>query len=261
MILDDIIANTRAEIRQRRLQVPLADMRARAEGSTRATLDFAGALQRENIALIAEIKRASPSRGTLRALRDPSAHARLYVAAGTAAISVVTDANFFHGSLADLEAVKNAVEVPVLRKDFIVDEYQVFESRAARADAILLIVRALADSQLRDYLALSRSLNLSALVEVHDEAELDRALAVEASIIGINNRALQDFTVSLAMTERLAPRVPSGKLVVAESGVLTRPDVECVAKAGIHAVLVGEALMKAENVSAKVQELGSVRRP
>jgi indole-3-glycerol phosphate synthase len=261
MILDDIIANTRAEIRQRKLQVPLGDMRARAEGSTRATLDFAGALKRDNIALIAEIKRASPSRGILRAELEPSWHARLYVAAGTAAISVLTDANFFHGSLADLEAVKGAVEVPVLRKDFIVDEYQVFESRAARADAILLIVRALADSQLRDYLELSRSLNLSALVEVHDEAELDRALAADASIIGINNRNLQDFTVSMATTERLAPRVPSGRLVVAESGVLTRLDVERVAQAGVHAVLVGEALMKAENVSGRVQELGSVRRP
>jgi indole-3-glycerol phosphate synthase len=267
MILDDIIANTRGEVTERRRRVSLPDMRARAEQSL-ATRDFAGALGREHVALIAEIKRASPSRGTLRADVDPVRVARVYAANGASAISVLTDARYFNGSLADLEVVRAAVDVPVLRKDFIVDEYQVYESRAHQADAILLIVRALADSQLRDYLALAQSCGLSALVEIHDEAELVRALAADARIIGINNRNLADFTVSLETTERLAARIPAkrcgiydppGKIIVAESGVFTSADVERVARAGAHAVLVGEALMQAENVGAKVQELARVK--
>lgn len=260
MILDDIVAHTRIEVERRKRYRPLADVRVRAEATISVVRDFARALRRDHIALIAEIKRASPSRGTLRAQVEPAQVARLYATHGAAAISVLTEARFFHGSLADLETAREAVEVPVLRKDFIVDEYQVYESRAYQADALLLIVRVLTDAQLRDYVALAQSLGLSALVEVHDQAQLDRALAAGASIIGINNRNLQDFTVSLDTTERLARRVPSGKIVVAESGVLTRSDVECVAKAGAHAVLVGEALMKAENMGDKVRELASVKR-
>jgi indole-3-glycerol phosphate synthase len=259
MILDDIIANTCAEMIERRRRVPLVEMRLRAE-STPTARDFAGALQRDHVALIAEIKRASPSRGTLCGEFDPAQVARAYAASGAAAISVLTDGKYFHGSLADLEVVRAAFDAPVLRKDFIVDEYQVYESRACGADALLLIVRALSDSQLRHYLALAHTLGLSALVEVHDEGELERGLAAGARIIGINNRNLQDFTVSLATTERLAPRVPPGKIVVAESGVFTREDVERAAGAGAHAVLVGEALMRAGDVGAKAHELASVRR-
>jgi indole-3-glycerol phosphate synthase len=161
----------------------------------------------------------------------------------------------------DLEAVRGAARVPVLRKDFIVDEYQVYESRALPADAILLIVRVLSDVQLCDYLALTQSLGMSALVEIHDEHELDRALAAEARLIGINNRNLADFTVDLATTERLAPQIAKDKIVVAESGVFTRADVERAARAGAHAVLVGEALMRAADVGAKVRELANVRLP
>jgi indole-3-glycerol phosphate synthase len=251
--------NTRAEVTERRRRVPLIEMRARAE-SALPTRDFAGALRCEHIALIAEVKRASPSRGTLRADLDPVPLARAYAANGAAAISVLTDKRFFNGSLADLEAVRAAVDAPVLRKDFVIDEYQLYEARVHQADAVLLIVRILSDARLRDYLALTHAIGLGALTEVHDEAELDRALAADAPIVGINNRNLADFTVSLATTERLAPRVPPSKIIVAESGVHTCADVERVAKAGGHAVLVGEALMRAGDVAAKVEELADVKR-
>ncbi len=257
MILDDITANTRAEVTERRRRVPLADMRARAELAPPAR-DFESVLKHEHVALIAEVKWASPSRGALRAELDPAQLARVYAKSGASAISVLTDAKYFHGSLADLEGARAAVDVPALRKDFVVDEYQLYEARAHRADAALLIARILSDAQLRDYLALARSLGLGALTEVHDEAELDRALAAEARIIGINNRNLADFTVSLATTERLAPRIPPGKIIVAESAIFTRADVERVARAGAHAALVGEALMRAGDVGAKVKELCQV---
>jgi indole-3-glycerol phosphate synthase len=259
MILDDIVANTRAQVAERRQRVSLADVRACA-GSVSVPRNFAGALQRDHVALIAEVKRASPSRGALRAELDPAQLARAYAENGAAAISVLTDARFFHGSLSDLEAARAAVGVPVLRKDFTVDEYQIYEARAHQADAVLLIVQILSDAQLRDYLALAHLLGLGALTEVHDEAELDRALVADAPIIGVNNRNLADLTVSLATTERLAPRIPRGKIVVAESGIWAGADVERVARAGAHAVLVGEALVRAEDVGTKVHELGSVRR-
>jgi indole-3-glycerol phosphate synthase len=260
MILDDIIAHTHAEVADRRQRIPLAEMRARAESAS-TTRDFAGALKREHVALIAEVKRASPSRGTLRAEIDPGQWARTYAASGASAISVLTDDKYFRGSLADLAAVRAAVEIPVLRKDFVVDDYQVYESRAHQADAVLLIVRVLTNTQLCDYLALAQSLDLGVLTEVHDESDLDRALAAGARIIGVNNRNLKDFTVSLATTERLAPRIPHDRIVVAESGVFTRGDVERVARAGARAVLVGEALMRAEDISAKVSELACVKCP
>ena len=259
MILDEILTNKRAEIAQRRAQVPAMELRARAEAML-PTRDLAHALRGENVALIAEIKRASPSRGTLRADAEPVPIARAYTENGTSAISVLTDRQYFNGSLDDLQAVRAAVAVPVLRKDFIIDEYQIYESRALQADAALLIVRVLSDAQLRDYLALAHALGMSALVEVHDEHELARALAVDAHLIGINNRNLADFTVDLATTERLAPQIPRDKIIVAESGIFRRTDVERVARSGVHAVLVGEALMRAGDVGARVRELASVKR-
>jgi len=254
MILDDITANTRAEIAERKRRVSLAQMCAWAECAL-PPRDFAGALVHERVALIAEVKRASPSRGALRSGLDPVQLARDYAAGGASAISVLTDGRFFGGSLADLAAVRASVGLPLLRKDFIVDEYQIYESRVHQADAVLLITRILSEPQLRDYLALTRSLGLAALTEVHDEAELDRALTAGASIIGINNRNLADFTVSLETTERLAPRVPPDKIVVAESGIFTSSDVARVARAGVRAVLVGEALVRASDVKAKISEL------
>jgi indole-3-glycerol phosphate synthase len=235
-------------------------MRACAESALPAR-DFQSALKHEHVALIAEVKRASPSRGTLRAELDPAQLAHVYAESGASAISVLTDTKYFHGSLADLQAVHAAVDVPVLRKDFIVDEYQLYEARAHQADAVLLIVRILSDAQLRDYLALARSLSLGVLTEVHDEAELDGALAADVHIIGINNRNLADFTVSLTTTERLAPRIPSGNIIVAESAIVTRADVERVARVGAQAVLVGEALVRADDIGAKVRELAYVKHP
>ncbi|HEX7588442.1 MAG TPA: indole-3-glycerol phosphate synthase TrpC, partial [Anaerolineae bacterium] len=220
MILDEIVANKRTEIHHRQQRISLAEFRTRAESVPEAR-NFADALVGENVALIAEIKRASPSRGELNAQADPPRLAQTYAAGGAAAISVLTDKKYFGGSLNDLKSVRVAVQVPILRKDFIVDEYQVYESRALQADAILLIVRVLADAQLRDYLALAESLGMSALVEIHDEADLERAIVANARVIGINNRNLADFTVDLATTERLAPGIASDKIVVAESGVFT----------------------------------------
>lgn len=257
MILDQIVADKKEEIARRQRRVSLAEFRTRAESVVPAR-DFAGALRGENIALVAEIKRASPSRGELSADANPLRVAQTYAANGAAAISVLTDKKYFHGTPNDLKGVRVAVDVPILRKDFIIDEYQVYESRALQADAILLIVRILTDAQLRDYLALTHSLTMHALVEIHDEADLARALNADANIIGINNRNLADFTVDLATTERLAPRIPKEKIIVAESGVFTRADVERCARAGADAVLVGEALMKAQDVGAKVKELASV---
>jgi indole-3-glycerol phosphate synthase len=259
VLLDSIVDNTRAEVAVRQGRVPLAEMRAHAE-SAPAARDFAGALRGETVALIAEIKRASPSRGVLLADFDVIRLAETYAANGASAVSVLTDGRYFHGSLDDLQAVRQAVDVPVLRKDFIVDEYQIYESRILRADALLLIVRILSDAQLCDYLDLTQSLGMSALVEVHDEWELHRAFAAGAPVIGINNRNLEDFSVDLATTERLAPCIPQGKVIVAESGIFSAADVERLARAGAHACLVGEALMRSQDVAGKVRELSGVPR-
>lgn len=257
MILDEIVANKRTEVANRKRRVPFAEFRTRAE-SVPEPRDFVGALRGDQIALIGEIKRASPSRGAINADADPIRVAVTYAENGASAISVLTDKKYFNGTPNDLKAVRVAVDVPILRKDFIVDEYQIFESRALQADAILLIVRILTDAQLKDYLALAHSLGMNVLVEVHEETELERALAVDARVIGINNRNLADFTVDLAMTEKLAPNIPSDKIIVAESGVFTSADVGRCARAGADAVLVGEALMRASDVGARVRELSQV---
>ncbi|HEX9076662.1 MAG TPA: indole-3-glycerol phosphate synthase TrpC [Anaerolineae bacterium] len=263
MILDEIISNKKDEITQRKRRITLAEIRDRA-GSAPAPRDFVSGLSREQVALIAEIKRASPSRGALRGEFSLPQLAFEYAGNGAAAISVLTDQKYFAGDLGDLESSRIAVDVPILRKDFIIEEYQVYESRAFHADAILLIVRVLSDGQLRDYVALASSLGMGVLMEIHEEAEVERALAADAQVIGINNRNLLDFTVDLAVTEQLAPRilaqagVGSGKIIVAESGVFTRADVERAARAGARAVLVGEALMRADDVATKVRELAGV---
>jgi indole-3-glycerol phosphate synthase len=260
MILDRIVADKRIEIANRKSRVPLAEFRARAE-SLPPSRDFAGALRRDHVALIAEIKSASPSRGEIRANVDPSRIARIYGANGAAAISVLTDRKYFHGDLNSLKAARVGSDLPLLRKDFIVDEYQVYESRALQADAILLIVRILDDGRLREYRLLAEWLGMSGLVEVHNEGELDRALVSGASILGINNRNLADFSVDLAATERLAPLVPANKTVVSESGISLRQEVERAARAGADAVLVGEALMRAKDIGARVRELSQVAKP
>jgi indole-3-glycerol phosphate synthase len=211
-------------------------------------------LRRETVALIAEIKQASPSRGVLTESFDPVALGTVYARYGAAAISVLTEESFFLGSLDHLVAVRRVVGIPVLRKDFVIDPYQVYEGRAAGADAILLIVAALADSQLADLHALIMGLGMTALVEVHDEQELERALRIKPKLIGINNRDLKTFEVDLATTERLARLVPPGITLVAESGIRSGAAVCRMGRAGVHAVLVGEALVQAGEIAVQVQE-------
>jgi indole-3-glycerol phosphate synthase len=205
--------------------------------------------------VVAELKRRSPSRGEIRAAFEPIGLARDYADAGAAALSVLTDERFFGGHLDTLAKVRREVELPLLRKDFVVDATQIDEARVAGADAVLLIAAALAPDELaalRDH-ALLRGLD--ALVEVHDEAELDRALRCGADLVGINNRDLRTFETDLAVTERLAPRIPAGVVVVAESGIFTPRDLARLSKAGAHAFLVGESLMRQRDVGAALRAL------
>jgi indole-3-glycerol phosphate synthase len=254
MILDDLVAGARAALAARRARRPLAALLAEAEALPPPP-DFAAALGGPGVAVIAEVKRASPSRGPLNLALEPADLAVRYAAAGAAAVSVLTEEGRFRGSLADLAGAHEGLaaagrEVPLLCKDFIVDPYQVVEARAAGAAAVLLIVAALEDGALEGLYAAARGLGLAALVEAHDEREVERAAALEGAVIGINNRDLRDFTVDLAVTERLLPRVPAGRIVVSESGVRGPADVRRLAGAGVSAVLVGEALVTAGDLAA-----------
>ena len=246
-ILAQIVAEKRREV---------AHLRPSVTGTRTDYRDFAGALRRQQgVALIAEVKKASPSAGIIRADFDPVRIAGEYEAAGAVALSVLTDKKFFQGELAYLRQIRATVRLPLLRKDFIIDELQIHEAVAAGADAVLLIAAILDDAQLLAYRQLAGQLKLAALVEVHDDRELARALAAGAEIIGINNRNLKTFQVDLATTERLAAQIPAGKTIVAESGIHTRADVARVAAAGVHAILVGESLMRSANIAGKVREL------
>jgi indole-3-glycerol phosphate synthase len=258
-ILDTILANTLAEVAACQKSRPLPQIREAAENASPAR-DFAAALRRETVALIAEVKRASPSKGVLIEDFDPVQLGTTYAENGAAAISVLTDERFFQGRLDDLTRVREAVGIPVLRKDFTVDPYQVYEARTAGADAILLIVAALADSQLADLGALAHELGMAALVEVHNEGELERALAVDAPLLGVNNRDLKSFTVDLGTTARLAVRVPDGVTLVAESGVRDAADVRRMGSLGAHAALVGEALVKSGDLAGAVRAFSSQPR-
>ncbi len=257
------------EVAERKRAVPLSALLERGDGR-RAPLDLARALRPDNrregtVRLIAEIKRASPSRGTLQAALDPTTLAAQYATNGAAAISVLTERRFFQGSLEDLECARAAVtglaaEIPLLRKDFIFDPYQIYEGYAHGADAVLLIVAALPGDLLPALLETALSLGMSALVEVHDEDELERALAARAQVIGINSRNLRDLSVNRATFERLAPALPADLVAVAESGVQTVADVRHLASLGADAVLVGEALVTASDVAARVREFAGVPR-
>jgi indole-3-glycerol phosphate synthase len=207
------------------------------------------------ISLIAEVKKASPSAGVICPDFDPVRIARVYEQAGASAISVLTDREFFQGNIEYLQQIRAAVSLPLLRKDFIIEELQIHEAAACGADAVLLIAAILDDKQLREFRLIAEHLKMAALVEVHDETELDRALSAGATLVGINNRSLATFTVSLATTEKLAAHIPSDRLVVAESGIHTRADVERVARAGAKAILVGESLMRSSDIAGKVKEL------
>jgi indole-3-glycerol phosphate synthase len=255
--LDEIMAHTRSELAPR-LRPVIEDELARLNASLPPPPSFARALRRADhrLAVIAEIKRRSPSMGEIRAGADAPAQARAYRAAGADALSVLTDRAYFGGSLADLEAVSAdpAVALPCLRKDFMVHPLQVLEARRSGASAILIIVRALGDAEIAALFRASRAAGLDSLFEVHSEAELDRALAHGASIVGVNNRDLAVFRTDLGLTERLLPRLPSDVIAVSESGILCGTDAARARAAGAHAVLVGESLMRAPDPAALVAE-------
>lgn len=260
MILDRILADKRVELAERKAKKPLAEL-VSAVRQTPQARDFRSAIARKptvpnsRIRLIAELKKASPSKGLIRADFDPVAIARVYEKAGASALSVLTDERYFQGRLEYLTAVRDAVELPILRKDFVIDPYQIYEARVAHADAVLLIVAALEKKVLTELLAVTGNLGMAALVEVHASDELDVALESGAEIIGINNRDLRTFETNLRTTLELAPRVPEDKVLVSESGIFTRRDVERLMDAGVDAILVGEALMREANIEGKVREL------
>lgn len=257
MILDSILAYKREEIMARQAALPLAELVAQAEGAP-PPRDFLAALRqppRGRVALIAEVKKASPSAGVIRADFDPVEIARAYEEGGAACLSVLTDEKFFQGHDDFLGAVRAAVAVPVLRKDFTLYPYQVYEARTLGADAVLLIVAALKPDQIAEYAAQARDLGMASLVEVHTEAEMQIALDAGATLIGINSRDLNTFGTDLGMVERLAAMVPGGVTLVAESGIKTPADVARVSKAGAKAVLVGETLMRAPDIAAATRDL------
>ncbi len=254
MILDDIIDHKRREIQEVKKRNPLAALRERVV--PREAGLFAEAISNpDRLCLIAEVKKASPSRGVLCPEFDPPAIARIYAENGASALSVLTDSKYFQGDVFHLTQAKGACGLPALRKDFTIDEYQVWESAAIGADAILLIVAALSEGQLRDYLQLASELGLDSLVEVHDRMQLEAALGAGARIIGINNRDLGTFKTDVAVTLRLAKEIPAGHIIVSESGIHTRDDARRVREAGADAILVGEALMTSGDVSGKIREL------
>jgi indole-3-glycerol phosphate synthase len=247
-VLDQIMAWKRQEVPAQMAEVPIAQVKAFATVAPPA-LDFAAALRRPGVGLIAEVKRASPSRGLIAQEWDPVLIAETYARNGAAAISVLTDGRFFQGDLAYLTAIKEALteaglQTPVLRKEFIYHEYQVYEARMAGADAILLIVAVLGDSDLERLHSLARTLGMGVLVEVHDEAELQRALRLGAQVVGVNNRNLRTFEVDIETTGRLRSAIPAGTVVVAESGIRSPADVARMAQMGCDAILVGESFCK-----------------
>ena len=257
-ILTKILDRKREEIAERMLRTSLDDLRGFIDAAP-AVRPFLAALEVRidagRAAVIAEIKKASPSRGVLREDFDPVAIARSYEAGGATCLSVLTDHDFFQGSEAYLEDARAACALPVLRKDFTIDPYQVCEARVMGADCVLLIVAALDDARLRDLLMLTHELGMNALIEVHDRAELDRALKLDAALIGINNRNLRTFETRLETTLDLLKEIPGNRLVVTESGIHTRDDVARMRDAGVHAFLVGEAFMKAPDPGARLAEL------
>lgn len=256
MILDRIVADNLEELESRKRRFPLKEWQRVALEQPRP-LDFASALRGNHIKLIAEVKRASPSQGIIRPDFNPVEIAQTYADNGAAAISVLTEAKYFQGSLDHLRDIRKALgdRLPLLRKDFIIDPYQVYESRAYGADSLLLIVAILTPGKLEALLGLSHELGMSCLVEVHNEAELEITLNSGAKVIGINNRDLSTFDVDLTTTKRLRLLIPQGRIVVSESGIKNRSDMEKMKWWGVDAVLVGESLLTAPDIRAKMKEL------
>ncbi len=257
MILDEIVADSRIELERRQRRLPLAEVKIRASEQP-VTLNFAAALRGDRIRLIAEVKKASPSLGVIRSDFNPVEIAQIYAANGASAISVLTETRYFQGNLNYLPDIRSGLgdrKLPLLRKDFIYDPYQIYESRAYGADGLLLIVAILTPEKLTELLSLSYELDMRCLVEVHNEAELEVALRSDAGIIGVNNRDLKTFTVDLATTERLRPLIPPDRIVVSESGIQQRSDIEKLGRLSVDAVLIGESLMVANDIAARMREL------
>jgi len=251
-ILDQIVRHKREEVKRKKELLPLNKMEEKLTDRTR---DFPAALQRNGPAVIAELKRKSPSRGLLREDFQPAALAEVYEKCGAAAVSVLTDREFFGGADQYINEVKRNVTLPILRKDFIIDEYQIFESRYLGADAVLLIARILSKEQLNNFLSLASSLKMSCLVEIDSQQGLEKVLDTDARIIGVNNRALDTFHIDINKCIQIKQKIPETCLTVAESGIKTFEDVELIRAAGFDGVLVGESLMRSNNISRTFQEL------
>jgi indole-3-glycerol phosphate synthase len=258
--LDELVGATREAVHRRKRERPLADLEREA-GSQPEGRPFAEALSHPGTSLIAEHKRRSPSAGTIREGSSCAEVVRAYERGGAAALSVLTEEAHFGGSLADLREARAASELPVLRKDFTIERYQLYESKAAGADAVLLVVGAMTQGELAGLYREARALDLDAIVEIHDEEELELALEVDADVLGINNRDLEDFSVDIQRTFDLLADVPAGKVVVSESGIQSREQIDELEQVGVDAVLIGEALMRAPDPEAAVRELTRHEEP
>jgi indole-3-glycerol phosphate synthase len=258
--LDELVGATREAVHRRKRERPLAELEREA-GSQPEGRPFAEALSRPGTSLIAEHKRRSPSAGTIREGSSCAEVVSAYERGGAAALSVLTEEAHFGGSLADLREARAATELPLLRKDFTIDRYQLYEAKAAGADAVLLVVGAMTQNELTGLYREAHALDLDAIVEIHDEEELDRALEVDADVLGINNRNLEDFSVDIQRTFDLLADVPAGKVVVSESGIQRREQIDELEQVGVDAVLIGETLMRAPDPEAAVRELTRTEEP
>ena len=258
MILNEIIANKKEELTRLKADFPekglVQGLKMRIKHLP-PTRDFIKAVSGNDIKIIAEVKKASPSKGIIKKDFNPVEIAKTYEMNGAAAISVLTEEKYFHGHIDYLREIKEEVSLPLLRKDFIFDEYQVYESRAAGADALLLIARVLEKKEIEDFLDLSHDLSMSCLVEVHDEEELEKVLSTKAKLIGINNRDLKTFKTDIKTTLNLAIKIPKDRIVVSESGINSYNDVDLLKRKGIHVFLVGESLMREKDIGKKLKEL------
>ena len=258
MILNEIIANKKEELTRLKADFPekglVQGLKMRIKHLP-PTRDFIKAVSGNDIKIIAEVKKASPSKGIIKKDFNPVEIAKTYEMNGAAAISVLTEEKYFHGHIDYLREIKEEVSLPVLRKDFIFDEYQIYESRAAGADALLLIARVLEKKEIEDFLDLSHDLSMSCLVEVHDEEELEKVLSTKAKLIGINNRDLKTFKTDIKTTLNLAIKIPKDRIVVSESGINSYNDVDLLKRKGIHVFLVGESLMREKDIGKKLKEL------
>jgi indole-3-glycerol phosphate synthase len=254
VILERIVEAKRKEVAALKEMTPLVQLEDAIENLL-PVRDFRGAISNTRCSIIAEVKRNSPSKGRIREEFDPVQIATIYQDNGAHAVSVLTDEAFFEGKGQYLSGIKKSINLPLLRKDFVIDAYQIYETRFLGGDALLLIASLLEEGQLQEYIELSATLGLAPLVEVHTQEELDKALAAGAEIIGINNRDLTTFSTDIETTLKLTPLIPGDRIVVTESGINTREDIEQLLEAGIHCFLIGEALMRAEDIGGKLREL------